>query len=101
MLMKNSLKALIALMLSFSVYLTAGPSTLRAQYICQPAAGGSTTTGSLTVSDPTQSGRVVRDGIASSCTGKTNSLQNSTPVHRVMKLLWRALRILVKKFIPN
>lgn len=79
--MINSHKALIALILSFSVYLTVGPSILRAQYVCQPAAGGSTTTGSLTVADPTQAGRIVRDGIPSSCKGKTNALQNATAVH--------------------
>jgi hypothetical protein len=52
-----------------------------AQYTCVPAAGGSTTTSSLTTADPTQTGRIVRDGRPSSCVGKTNALQNATAVH--------------------
>jgi len=39
------------------------------------------TTGSLTGGDSLQTGRIVRDGRPSSCTGKTNLLQNPTPVH--------------------
>ncbi len=37
--------------------------------------------GSLVGADPTQAGRVVRGGIPSTCTGKSNTLQNSTPVN--------------------
>lgn len=37
--------------------------------------------GSLTAGDPMQTGRVVRGGIPSTCTGKSNTLQNATPVN--------------------
>jgi hypothetical protein len=67
-------------LLLLTIYLSAS-SVVLGQYECQPAAGGGTTTGSLTVSDPTQAGRIVRDGRPSSCTGKTNLAQNTTAVH--------------------
>lgn len=79
--MKESLKMLAPVLLTFSICATLASNLAMAQYVCQPAAGGSTTTGSLTLSDPTQAGRIVRDGIPSSCNGKTNSLQNTTAVH--------------------
>jgi hypothetical protein len=55
--------------------------TANAQFTCVPAAGGGTTTSTLTVADPSQAGRIVRDGRPSSCIGKTNVLQNTTSVH--------------------
>lgn len=67
--------------LVMSVYFTNGPAHAAAQFICQPAAGGSVTTGTLLTSDPTMSGRIVRDGNPSSCVGKTNILQNTSAVH--------------------
>ena len=39
-------------------------------------------TGALTAADPTQVGRVVRGGIPSTCVGKSNALQNTTPVNQ-------------------
>jgi hypothetical protein len=67
-------------LLLMAIYLGSG-ITAAAQFECQPAAGGGTTTSSLTVSDPTQAGRIVRDGRPSSCIGKTNLPQNTTAVH--------------------
>jgi hypothetical protein len=51
------------------------------QYVCQPQPGVVTQSGALTAADPTQAGRVVRGGVPSTCTGKTNTLQNATPVN--------------------
>ena len=52
-----------------------------AQFVCQPSTAPTvTTTGALTSADPMQTGRIVRDGVTSSCTGKTNGLQNATAV---------------------
>jgi hypothetical protein len=51
-----------------------------AQLLCQPSGSPATTFGSLNASDSMQTGRIVRDGNPSSCTGKTNSLQNSNGV---------------------
>jgi hypothetical protein len=51
-----------------------------AQFICLPNGSPVTVNGSLTPSDPQQTGRIVRDGDPSSCMGKTNTLQNSTLV---------------------
>jgi hypothetical protein len=76
--MKTTIAAFLLLL---SVYFTYGPATAVAQFACQPAVGGSTTTGSLSVADPTQTGRIVRDARPSSCTGKSNALQNTTAVH--------------------
>lgn len=78
LILKN--KGLLSFVLLFAITLTANQIAF-SQFVCQPSGTPVTTTSSLTVSDPTQAGRVVRDGIPSSCTGKTNSLQNSTVVH--------------------
>jgi hypothetical protein len=52
-----------------------------AQWVCQPAGGPVVLNGTVDVTDPTQTGRIIRDGRPSSCTGKTNALQNASPVH--------------------
>lgn len=54
-----------------------------AQWVCQQPTGllPVVINGTLDVTDPTQTGRITRDGRPSSCAGKTNSLQNATPVH--------------------
>lgn len=51
-----------------------------AQYVCVPSGTPIPITGSINTADPLQTGRIVRDRLPSSCTGKTNTLQNSTPV---------------------
>ncbi|MEP6947553.1 MAG: VCBS repeat-containing protein [Acidobacteriota bacterium] len=79
--MKHRKQIFAVMTLVVSIYFTNGPANIAAQFACQPAAGGSTTSGALTTADPTMNGRIVRDGIPSSCTGKTNTLQNATAVH--------------------
>ncbi len=51
-----------------------------AQYVCQLSGAPIVQTGSLTAGDATQTGRINRNGIASSCTGKTNAIFNASPV---------------------
>jgi hypothetical protein len=68
------------LLLAFFLTLQMFSSQSAAQYICQPNGLPITVSGSLISSDALQTGRIVRDGDPSSCTGKTNSLANSTPV---------------------
>jgi hypothetical protein len=50
------------------------------QYSCLPAGSPVTINGSLTAADSLQTGRIVRDSVPSTCTGKTNSLQNTNQV---------------------
>lgn len=51
------------------------------QLVCQISGAPIVQTGALTPGDPTQTGRINRNGITGSCpTGKTNALFNSTPV---------------------
>ncbi len=78
--MYNRKKTFTSLILTSILCLTYGTDLSFAQYVCQPA-GSALTTGSLTTSDPTQAGRIIRDGVPSSCNGKTNSLQNATAIH--------------------
>lgn len=78
--MKNRNSLFSAIILSLSICMSIGPHPTFAQFVCQPA-GSTLTTGSLTGADPTQNGRIVRDGVTSTCTGKSNILQNSTGVH--------------------
>jgi hypothetical protein len=65
-----------------AIFLTAAPGLLPAQYKCirSDAFNGVVNTG-LAANDPVQNGRVARDSRPSSCTGKTNVLQNSDPVN--------------------
>lgn len=56
--------------------------TTFAQNVCQLQAGSIVQTGSLTAGDATQTGRVVRGGIPSTCIGKSNTLQNTTAVNQ-------------------
>ena len=80
---KRVARSLIALAFCGAMIFALALPEARAQWSCvgpQPGIGG-VTTGSLTTSDPLQTGRIVRDGVPSSCNGKTNTLQNSTPVH--------------------
>lgn len=51
------------------------------QFVCQPAGSPVTQAGAITTADPIQTGRVRRDGNTSSCTGKTQTLQDSIGVH--------------------
>lgn len=51
------------------------------QYVCQLSGTPIVQSGSLTAGDPTETGRVVRGGTPSTCVGKANTLQNSTPVN--------------------
>jgi hypothetical protein len=51
-----------------------------AQLNCQLSGTPATISGSLTLSDALQAGRVVRDGVPSTCDGKANVLQNSNGV---------------------
>jgi hypothetical protein len=67
-------------LLLVAIYLSAS-SVVLGQFECTPSITTSPTTGALTAGDPLQTGRVVRDGRPSSCTGKTNTLQNATPVN--------------------
>jgi hypothetical protein len=53
---------------------------LHAQFVCRSFGMPTTVTGSLNNADPQQTGRIMRDSFPSTCTGKTNSLQNSTLV---------------------
>lgn len=66
-------------LLLVAIYVSAS-SVVLGQFECQPGSTLSPTTGSLTAGDPTQTGRIVRDGRPSSCVGKPNALQNATPV---------------------
>lgn len=71
--------SLVSVFLLFVLILATNQVAL-SQFVCQPqgAVGGS---GSLTAGDPLQTGRVVRGGIPSTCTGKANTLQNTTAVN--------------------
>lgn len=65
------------------VFLSLFVSTVQvgfSQYVCQTPLAPVVQTGSLTAGDPLQTGRVVRGGIPSGCPGKTNTLQNATPI---------------------
>jgi hypothetical protein len=66
-------------LLLIAIYLSASMVVL-GQFECQPGTTTAPTTGSLVAGDASQTGRIVRDGRPSSCTGKTNALQNVTPV---------------------
>jgi hypothetical protein len=57
-----------AFALLFAIIVTAAP-VVRAQYDCDVSAPPEVRTGSLSAADPTQTSRVFRDGIPSSCTG--------------------------------
>lgn len=73
-------KAIICSVLFYALFLTANQVAF-SQYVCQLQGSPIVQTGSLTAGDPTQTGRVVRGGIPSTCIGKSNSLQNTTPVN--------------------
>lgn len=53
-----------------------------AQYVCQLQGSPIVQAGALTAGDATQTGRVVRGGIPSTCVGKSNTLQNATAVNQ-------------------
>ncbi len=72
-------KAYISAILFYALILMANQNIF-AQYVCQPSGTPIVQSGSLTTNDATQTGRVVRDGVPSSCRGKTQALQNSTAV---------------------
>ena len=60
--------------------LAAFPGSVFGQLACLPAGSPAVRTGSLNAADPLQTGRVLRDSLPSTCTGKTNVLQNTTAV---------------------
>lgn len=66
--------------LLFSTLFFAQITPVFSQFICLPLES-TTRSGSITTADPTQNGRVVRNGITSTCTGKSTTLQNSVVVH--------------------
>ncbi|HEX8251361.1 MAG TPA: VCBS repeat-containing protein [Pyrinomonadaceae bacterium] len=62
------IRGLAAFALLFAIIVTAAPVVL-AQYDCDVPVPAEVRTGSLSAADPTQTSRVFRDGIPSSCTG--------------------------------
>lgn len=72
-------KAYVSAFLFYALILMANQATF-AQYVCQRSGSPIVQSGALTTGDATQAGRVVRDGVPSSCSGKTQALQNTTPV---------------------
>lgn len=61
-------KGIISAVLFYALFLTANQMAF-SQYICQPNGASEVRTGSIGAGDPTQTGRVFRDGIPSSCAG--------------------------------
>jgi len=57
------------------------PETAYFQLTCQVTGSPQIRSGAIAASDPMQTGRVVRDGAPSTCTGKANVLQNTIGVH--------------------
>jgi hypothetical protein len=76
---KISIKELTSLLVLFALIVLAN-QTAASQYVCQPQGAPIVTMGSLTAGDPTQAGRINREGVASSCTGKTNAIFNASAV---------------------
>lgn len=62
--MKNSIPAIL-----FYVLVLTANQTAFSQYVCQPNGAVIVQTGSIAAGDPTQSSRINRDGVPSSCTG--------------------------------
>lgn len=77
---RTGTKVFVSVFLLYALLLTANQAAFSQQLICQLAETPIVATGSLTASDPTQTGRINRNGIASSCSGKTNTIFNTTPV---------------------
>lgn len=63
----------------FVVLLLVANQTAFSQYVCPPGTQ-LMQAGALTAADATQAGRINRNGIASSCTGKTNAIFNTAAV---------------------
>lgn len=61
-------KAFVSAILFYAVILT-GSQIALGQYVCQPSGAPIVQTGSITAGDTTQTGRINRDGVPSSCTG--------------------------------
>jgi len=61
-------KGFVSSILFYALILTAN-QTAFSQYMCQPNGASEVRNGAITVSDSTQTSRVFRDGIPSSCTG--------------------------------
>ncbi len=78
--MKTLLNELTSAFVLFAIIILANQTAV-SQYVCQPQGSPIVQSGSLTAGDPLQTGRVVRGGIPSTCTGKSNTLQNTTPVN--------------------
>jgi len=79
--MRNVSTRLLTTALAFTIYLATGPGYVVAQLNCQRSSSV-TTNGSITTSDPTQTGRIFRDGFPSLClSGKTVSLSGSAVLH--------------------
>lgn len=77
--MKISVKELTSLF-TLCVLILVANQIATSQYVCQPQGAPINQVGSLNAADPIQSGRTNRNGIAGSCTGKTNALFNNDMV---------------------
>lgn len=77
--MKISIKELTSIFVLFAIVILVNQSAA-SQYVCQPQGAPVMQSGALTAGDPTQAGRINRDGVPSSCTGKTNAIFSATPV---------------------
>jgi hypothetical protein len=76
----RNIRIIFCVVMFYALFLSANQVAF-SQYVCQPQGAPIVQTGSLTAGDPTQTGRVVRGGIPSTCIGKGNTLQNTTPVN--------------------
>ncbi len=75
-----TVKSITTSFLLYAMILFANQATF-AQLVCQFSGSPIVQTGSLTAADPTQAGRINRNGITGSCpTGKTNAIFNTAAV---------------------
>lgn len=75
-----TLRRISAASLAMLLLLSSTQSTF-AQYVCQLAAAPTVINGTIEASDTDQTGRINRNGIPSSCVGKTNTLFSSTVIN--------------------
>jgi hypothetical protein len=76
---KISVKELTSVVVLFAIVILVNQSAT-SQYVCQPQGAPIMQSGALTAGDATQAGRINRNAIASSCTGKTNTIFNASAV---------------------
>ncbi|HUF02934.1 MAG TPA: VCBS repeat-containing protein [Aridibacter sp.] len=74
---RTFIRRLSAAALALLLLLSSGQSAF-AQYVCQLATAPTVINGTIEASDADQTGRINRNGIPSSCVGKTNSLFAAT-----------------------